>query len=119
MADEEVVRAAWERTDLYDNRLCTWGDTMFFVSIFPHNLPLSLTPDEAWAAAAEFTRDRQEEIRQLREEIKELDEWNGTWDEYLSSGYPIRPGTIIGMIRGFRTSARLEAVLTDLKKGMK
>jgi hypothetical protein len=133
VTDEEVVRAAWDAEEFQtgsgysgaQGRKPKPQPTYWFVKIrlkysWEDDLYFSApTLDLALSAAAEFTRDRQEEIRQLREEIKELDEWNGTWDEYLSSRYPIRLGTVIGMIRGFRTSARLEAILTDLKKGMK
>ena len=62
------------------------------------------TLEEAWASAAEYTRNRLEEIRQVEEEIALV-------DEQMKSG--------VDWSRWNRIEMRLHAALADLKRGMK
>jgi hypothetical protein len=104
--DERIVREAWE-------------DYSIMIREFPNSSPYWIylgeefctgphkTEAKAWRAAAEFTTQRQEQIRQVGEEIKivrnELslgrDRWNSP--EFI------------------RILAREQAALAELQRGMK
>jgi len=77
MSDEEYVLAKWDRVEecpRTDGTHLTWrislGGWGFTKASIPDNWARSKA--EAWSAAAEFTRDRLEQIRQVREEIAML-----------------------------------------------
>ena len=66
------------------------------------------TLEEAWASAAEYTRNRLEEIRQVLRDIQFIQEY---LDQSCDSSWrPIAAQSIL---------ARLQAALAELKKGMK
>lgn len=71
MTDEDLVKKHW-RTGRVSNASDEDGVVPHAYEIVgipgaPNNW--HHTPEEAWSAAAEFTRERLEEIRQLKEEI--------------------------------------------------
>lgn len=106
MTDEETVKAAWVNIGEYD-----YGGSTKYVYLADAPREFSGTGKaKAWAAAADFTRDRQEQIRQVREEINLL----------LSMVILLttEPGDLTAPIYE-RTIARLESILTDMRKGMK
>ena len=96
-ANEEMVRAAWELTHRCDGSYRGYPRGVVLLQD-KHGHWLDFT---SWAAAAEFTRERQEEIRQLREEI------------FYSNCGP----NAIPVCK--RILARLEAELAKLRQGMK
>ena len=67
--------------------------------------------DMNWQAAAEFTADSCEEIRQLEEEILYI---NNAWPPFVASGYEQA-----AMIIQRRILARLQSALEELKQGMR
>jgi hypothetical protein len=97
MTDEEFVRANWENVHRCDGSyiLISKGGHRNFAD-FP-----------GWQAAAQFTRDRLEAIRQIEEEI-----------EWLRGMCAWREHGIYGP-RYDRILAREQAALADLKRGMK
>jgi hypothetical protein len=62
--------------------------------------------DKAWAAAAEFTRERLEQIRQVEEEI-----------DILRTGVSLLRSSYLDVI--LRVLARERAALAELRRGMK
>ena len=80
-----------------------------------------------WSSAAEFTRDRLEEIRQLRAEIDrwtpDVDQSSEDWREWAHERAPsvdqnyVREA-ICGHCRDVRTLVRLHVALAELKRGM-
>lgn len=80
-----------------------------------------------WPADAEFTRDRLEEIRQLREEIEcvscDFDTHQGNISEAMSGDRECHPDLIVGAVmdlcRYARVRARLKRKLAALTQGMK
>lgn len=89
MSDEEYVRARWETVEL-----CGHFDTESGDCVRIYTSPL-FSIFRSWSAAAEFTRQREEKIRQVRERAVR-EEW-----QYR------------------RILSRLEAIQANLKKGMK
>jgi hypothetical protein len=123
MTDEEYVRAHWEfcstsrANSLWGVHVGSRGE----LTLVPH--PLVETEPDAWAAAAEFTRERLEQIRQLEEEItqiqcdivrasKEADEWQSGGMDVLASSWNDTEWCYS------RILARLESALADLRQGM-
>lgn len=107
MTDEEFVRANWVEVynDGYSVRLilpeALWIEAPKFSGALSR-----------WSAAAAFTTERLEEIRQLREEIALVADWK---DGTLGMG---RESTI-ERCRWARILIRLETTLADLKRGMR
>jgi hypothetical protein len=103
MTDEEYVRAHWGHIGVY-----TYGGPDWYV-----NLPdgcrdhqFAGRPESAaWAAAADYTRERIERIREIEEEICEV--------EFVSRNFFGDRGDCWK-----RIIARLESALTVLRKGM-
>lgn len=121
IGDEEYVRAVW------DYAFCCGIEGSRFVSInrdlwkVPGNWK---TDAEAWHAAAEFTRDRIEEVRMLEREIgflKKCANWYGEQGA-LSLRMGLRDsagGEAREQCTSLRTLMRLDALLAEAKKGMR
>lgn len=120
MSDEEFVKTHWPQAHLLDGRYST---SLVWVS------KEHLFGD--WVYAAEFTRDRLEEIRQVRREIEEVafrerDAARGPWREWAESSAGAHPSHADYITRSAqhqvvwsRILARLESILADLTPGMK
>jgi hypothetical protein len=106
--DEEYVRARWKRVYFSHGKVIAAFD----------GIELILGGD--YAASAEFTRQREEEIRQLRAEMMVQDTFIGTMALELSArastGGDIVPMLVTGM-RVSRTFARLQRDLAVLLNG--
>jgi hypothetical protein len=112
MTDEEFVRAHWAGENALEvletkdpmPEFCSWSVRIrVFGPTFYRDTLMN-----AWAAAAAFTRERLEQVRQIEDEIVVLG--------YLlrdSRGYPSR------IVVSHRIQARLQAALADAKRGMK
>jgi len=102
MTDEEYVRSKWRncatKRDEH-NRWLMFTNNAMYRAVFADSL------EKLWAAAAEFTRERLEQIRQLEEEIA----WLSDGIDVTGDDEPI----------GERILAREQAALADLKRGMK
>jgi hypothetical protein len=106
MDDEEFVRAHWEEPTYFRP-----AHVINVSSGYTQDSVVSgESEDAAWSAAAEFTRERLEQIRQIKQEMSLL----GGMVVLLS----VEPGDETAPIYQ-RTIARLEAALADLKRGMK
>lgn len=127
-ANEQYVRERWENV--------IYRDTAFSVVSGPHYVIIEAnrkqlfaayrnTAEEAWAAAAAFTREREEECRQLRAEIdealrwlKELDLDRRVFEESQCRTEQVRYWAI-RQVRVGRILSRLESILSDKQAGMK
>jgi hypothetical protein len=98
-ANERLVRDTWERVLVCDGSYRHYAKGTILINWANH----CFYEFNEWSAAAEFTRARLEQIRQVEEEIEWLDDCaefdkNATW---------------------VRIEAREQAALTELKKGLK
>jgi hypothetical protein len=107
MSDEEFVRQHWERRlsciEIVKGHWIINGFTEIYkgqVSDFPKS------PEANWAAAAEFTRDKLEQIRQVEEEILWIRWSRATVAQ--EDDFDIKE----------RIMRRLQDALTELKRGM-
>jgi hypothetical protein len=121
MTNEEEVRASWTNVEVhrYTERRNILGEGPYFrLEITPnmddstgsYGIGLDFSDygyceDEVWKDAADFTRARREEIRQVDEEIDE--------ERELAAMGSTRPGARL------RTLDRLTAIRADLARGMK
>jgi hypothetical protein len=110
MTDEEYVRANWVRANYFPMSkcvaICDGSQTTGPMTCFDG-------PDtQAWAAAAAFTRDRLEKIRQLERQI-ELVQDEADANGWLWNAERMRDHATWMMLRH-----RLESALADLKRGM-
>ena len=106
-ADEEYVRARWERVIVCDGSyrhyakgtiLLNWANHQFYEF-------------NDWSAARAFTEQREREIAEVREEISE------TEDDILSYSSHDNADSFAVIYRYIL--ARLQAVLAELRRGMK
>jgi|SRR5690242_9416995 len=106
MTDKEFVKQHWVTPGVYSSGAGSW----YAMNLYPGTERLGgcnlSSRKAAWKAAAEFTRQRLEEIRQVEQEIG------------------ITRILSLSLIGGDRSLlegviARLEAALSDLRKGMK
>lgn len=118
-ANEVMVMAAWEKVGIKHFHI---DDVQYWV-IHQNGsgIPLrgSESPDLAWAAAAAFTRERQEEIRQVREEIRKVDHQRRLDISHvilLSKGAEVYGRDAA---RWERLMSRLESALDEMQRGMK
>ena len=124
MDDEQVVKATWLVTHYCDG----------YYRDYPRGVVLIWSQDEdrhwlnfdSWAAAAEFTRNRLEEIRQVEREIEELLTFSGSggdWCEWGIEGPYVADKEVASLIRGYTTRCRIlareQAALAELKRGMR
>ena len=99
MTDEEYVRARWE-----DSVAFTMGPNPWTLRL-PCGKYFDGTIDECWSGARAFTEQREREIADVEEEIA-----------WLSDGMDCSdPDDEVG----HRILARLQAVLSELRRGMK
>jgi hypothetical protein len=108
--DEKFVREHWESVREHDQRSLReapkdWHGFVLVTKGHGEEMIASGNQAERWAAAAKFTLQRLEEIRQVEEEIAEITE--------LAEQGSTRPGARL------RILARRQAALSDLRKGMK
>jgi hypothetical protein len=98
-ADEQYVRSKWEPT-----AKVPCSEYASIVLDDPYWLRLHSEEAPAWKGAAEFTREREEQIRQVEEEVRLL---NLIWPTY----YPSDSETMKRILE------REQATLAELKKG--
>ena len=108
--------------------LAHWGDGMdpnftddhqfFFIADIGVNF-------DSWSSAAEFTRNRLEEIRQVEAEIALVDydgkggpDWNDLINGRIGKEFGLSVSVAQRKIRWCRILARLQAALAELKRGM-
>jgi uncharacterized protein YukE len=72
------------------------------------------TAHESWATAYAYTKDREEEIRQLGEEIRVIEGCIAQAGSGVGSGAYVQR-----VARLYRTITRLEQALQELQRGMK
>jgi hypothetical protein len=104
MTDEQFVREQWESVNWGASNL---SRTQYGVIVYDDKDGIafaSKTQAEAWSAAAAFTRERLEQIRQVEEEIETLQ----------SLQVPLHKIAPL-----LRCGNRAEKALADLKRGMK
>ena len=111
MTEEEYVRSKWDILE-----------TTSYWTIMGQAYTGRKTDAEAWSAAAEFTRQREEEIRQVEAQYvllgaDQLDTWSNAmsydnWDPERSWWFHL-------WVQRALVMARLEAALAELKRGMK
>ena len=122
-ADEKFVREHWAYVRSWVRDLDSYGTDQFNVALFLNakdakwcDNPFQGWQEDygkekaVWASAAEFTRNRLEEIRQVEEEMMLLRSMVILLDS--------EPGDLTAPIYK-RTLARLQAALAELKRGMK
>jgi hypothetical protein len=108
MSDEEFVRSVWRKVHVTKQR----NHRPYWVhstTTYLGNGPFG-TESEMWSAAAAFTRERLESVRQVEEEI----EWIQDCIDMSGIVHPER-----GIPEQRRILARLESIRADLKRGMK
>lgn len=110
MTDEEYVRSKWEAVEVEQDCYADWYYSLG--GIYDSTQHFS-TEEETWSAAAEFTRQREEEIRRVEEEIEGANDsvrWFSQGD-----GYDDKRWTEVHR----RILAREQQALADLKRGWK
>ena len=125
--DEKFVRDHWEVH-------VSWGRTFpghstptfhLKLPVIWHdglNVMFAQSAEKAWSAAAEFTRERLEQIRQIEEEYVVLGANQiRAWREagLCSDWSEGRTFFFVEWVRIARTMSRLESILAGLKRGMK
>lgn len=124
-SDEEFVRAHWEQPELTDHTICCAEDE----SDAPYRVQIGLivckwaaSPEGAWSAAAAYTRERLEEVRQLRREVDYMRrEWQtvSVWvDVDMTDGNSDVDG-VRDLHVCSRILSRLESILADKLRGMR
>jgi hypothetical protein len=121
--NEKFVRKHWEHVRSWVRDLDSYGTDQFNVALFLNAKDAKWCDnpfqgwqedvgkeDTVWSAAAEFTRSRLEEIRQVEEEMMLLRSMVILLDS--------EPGDLTAPIYK-RTLARLQAALAELKRGMR
>jgi hypothetical protein len=113
--DEQFVREMWVDCCVEDHSTCCGPFEPIRVRMTDSMSRWAATAEQAWSAAAEFTRERLEQIRQVEEEVSVITH------EY-------KKATVCGVFMGAATGkaliwqrvlAREHAALTELKKGMR
>ena len=114
-ADEEYVRSKWE--NVTSNSTPQYGveGNLVYWNIYSDDWLIASgheTEDASWSAAAEFTCSREEEIRQVEEEIGVCEGCLRMWQPPFGNDYGG-----VGPMK--RILSREQAVLDKLKRGMK
>jgi hypothetical protein len=131
MANEQFVREHWSEPWLADSHdgkhygivlatasLAVWSKDRSGWAEFG-------TPEQAWSAAAAFTRERLEQIRQVEQEVGKVDYEQNEAFMLIRDVPPkwVHPEMIVMWVRSLcatsRILAREQAALTELKKGMR
>lgn len=132
-SDEEKVRAVWANVRIHEQGCVKEAPNQWhgFVMVDIGNgighgrevMIASGTRAKRWAAAAAFTDERLEEIRQLREEIAWIKQASYAGDDSFSQswGYDARENCTrtIRHCRASRTLDRLEAILAEKTAGIR
>ena len=129
MTDEEKVRAAWECVGIQWANIGRKRYGMAHSNGLGIPLQVFLTEDEIWSAAAAFTDDRLEQIRQIERNIQWLNEsfpdlshldWACNVEEcdHYSCNLWV-PEFVIGQCARNRILASQQAALAELRRGMK
>ena len=117
-ADEKFVREHWDLVHRCDGSYRGYPcNTVLVQDMNGHWFDF-----DSWSAAAEFTRNRLEEIRQVDEEIRLLKGYNKSnksCSENSFSELRSREQHTTSFITVGRTIVRLQAALAELKRGMK
>ena len=110
-ADEKLVRDSWDNVRTrHDLDHDTWD---FFTNNALYAAFRGNSLQDLYKKGARFTRERLEQIRQLQEEITEID------DEAKKRHCLMHVECIRRRCRQYRTLARLQAELTELRRGMR
>ena len=136
-ADEKFVRASWEHVRSWVRDLDSYGTDQFNVSLHYDEDAAKYGGDyfqrwqeddtrkghnAVWSSAAEFTRSRLEEIRQVEEEIRLLEGYNKSNKSCSENSFAelrSREQHATSFITVRRTIVRLHAALAELKRGMR
>ena len=103
--DERIVRGAWKEVRYVDTGPSLWVRTHYVIIGHPQLFAAYRnTRGEAWLAARDFTEQRLEQIRQIKQEIALL-------VEAQKSG--------VDCSRWERIRLREQAALAELRRGMK
>lgn len=120
-SDEQYVRSKWHAVDIVES--CDQWQVGAGELGIQQRFGWEQTKSAAWSAAAAFTRNREEQIRQLCEEIVLVEIAMESASEELNFkplawhiGQPMR---VHRRARWGRILAREQAALAELKKGMK
>ena len=128
-ANEEYVRQRWEGVHYKESR----GHSPWSYGIVYRKAPygdsaewllsgaLELPKAEAWQAARAFTEAREEEIRQVEQEIAilNLEFWEMHGEIRLATMVEQYTPLVRELCRWARILAREQAALAELKRGMK
>ena len=111
MTDEEYVRSKWE--NVTSNSTPQYGveGNLVYWNIYSDDWLIASgheTEDASWSAAAEFTCSREEEIRQVGEEIELMTNY---WPRPQDGDLTFPPWD--------RICNREQSALAELKRGMK
>jgi hypothetical protein len=138
-ADEKFVRANWEHVRSWVRDLDSYGTDQFNVALFFNEKDARWCDNPfkewqmdvgkekvVWKLAAEFTRNRLEEIRQVEAEIVLVDydgkggpDWNDLINGRIGKEFGLSVSVAQQKIRWCRILVRLQAALAELKKGMR
>jgi hypothetical protein len=139
-ADEKFVREHWAHVRSWVRDLDSYGTDQFNVALYFDEKDAEHHSgdyfqrwqedndckgfNEVWSSAAEFTRSRLEEIRQVEREIDRIENyfWSASnWQENLDDLE--EQGQVVDAVRqqcaDVRIVARLQAALAELKRGMR
>jgi hypothetical protein len=131
MTDKEYVKEHWVNCHSFDHTECCGdenGEGTWRVSLEGTRTPWRKSEGEAWYAAAEYTRNRLEEIRCMESEIRMV---RFQCDRAAFDSMKVIDGTCCTLSRELegayascsfrwaRILSRLESILADLKRGMK
>jgi hypothetical protein len=120
MSDEEFVRSVWRKVHVTKQR----NHRPYWVhstTTYLGNGPFG-TESEMWSAAAAFTRERQEQVRQAEFDIDHVTKFRDAVGRCCHE-HPYTSQTLDVEIPNLqswqRILARLESIRADLKRGMK
>ncbi len=107
MTNEEYVRSKWEKVKDRETFVAGHGHVVTLPVIWKDSMSAGYfrSKEIAWAAAAEFTREREEQIRHVEEEIALLEGWKHLVE--------------VKNPAALRILGREQAALAELKRGMK
>jgi len=103
--DEQIVRTAWEELYVYDFANGGGNIRILIPGVKWEARPF-FSGKNRWSDAREFTEERKEEIKELKEEIAFVAEHVNHWRDPIKAIQQ-------------RTLARLQVELTELERGMK
>lgn len=128
MTDEEYVRSRWKYTHRIMSHVVEPGTHRIEVGEGGQNAKLIVkgahSTTEAWHAAAEFTRERERQIAEIRSEIDEVKEWVESSRDMAIQAVGNGDAHIAGigaaaLFTEARILGRLQSQLAELRRGMK